>query len=251
MPRYLCSSYKEYGTCNSYSITEPKLLSHVIATLEAKFLDPKQLAELYKVAKQTEAEMAVDNKKVNHQSAIAKINASIAHAEGNLAIIPKNRVQGILDKITGWEIEKAKLEELILQAGASPLEEYHQMVKFMKEFLWEWREAMQEGDMSSVYFLMRQAIARVELRFETEVVKVRQRHTLVEGVVYFNGGSPAKFVDHTTIKPRKAGVSDNAQSSMTPSTIASRTCPAPSAAPVPTPSRTSHYPTPCNWRTRD
>ena len=85
----------------------------------------------------------------------------------------------------------------------SPAEETRQTLRFIKEFLWEWREAMQRDDMSSVYHLLRQAVSKVELRFESVQRKGRMAHTLVGGQIYFLCGKPVEFPDATKIKPRK------------------------------------------------
>ena len=212
-PRYTCGTNHQFGGCKGYGVRGPDIMKHVVETLEAKFLDPTQIAQLEHEAVAFEEELATGHKKSSHAATIAKIDRLIANAEENLALVPQNRVQGILNKIADWEIEKAKAEKEIASCGISPVEELRQVVRYIKEFLWEWRESMLQGDMASVYHLIRQVVAKVELRFETVMRKVKPRHLLVGGTVYFLCGKPVEFTDPNSIKPRIAGGKGFPQSS--------------------------------------
>ena len=211
--KYFCGTNSVFGGCKGYSIRQDVVMGHVVDTLEAKFLDPKQIAQLEIEAKALESELEEGPKKSNHHATIARLDKLIANAEENLALVPQNRVQGILNKIADWEIEKAKAEAEMVSTGVTPVEELREVVKYIKEFLWEWREAMQRGEASSVYHLMRQIVSRVELTFETVKRKVNNRHFLVAGTVYFTCGKPVQFIDPKSIKPRIAGKSDCPQQS--------------------------------------
>ena len=201
--RYICSNSRNFHTCRTYGVNEKDIMKLLVDTLERKFLDPIHLAEIQKEAKVLEAERLTSSKPANHRAAVAKYAKLIANAESNLALVPQSRVQPILDQIADWEIEKAKEERAMVEAGVSPTEEIQQTLRFIKEFLWEWREAMQRDDMSSVYHLLRQAVSKVELRFESVQRKGRMAHTLVGGQIYFLCGKPVEFTDATKIKPRK------------------------------------------------
>ena len=214
-PRYYCGSNHRFGTCRGYSVDEKVIMKVLVDTLEAKFLDPVQLKQLEREAKVLEAELLVSTKPANHRATISKLNASITNAVANLALVPQNRVQGILDTIADWEIEKAKLEQEMAETGVCPTEELHQTIKYIKEFIWAWRESMLRDDMSSVYHLLRQAISKVDLRFETVTRKVRPKHHLAGGTVYFLCGKPVQFTDPTSVKPRDIRDSESPPTSNT------------------------------------
>jgi len=202
--RYICGSSVNFQTCSCYGVNESEIMKILVETLEAKFLDPVHLAQLEKEAKSLAAEMKANHKTANHKTSIAKLDAAIANAEANLALVPQRRVQVILDQIADWEVEKAKLEQAMVESGISPTEDIEQMIRHIKEFLWEWRESLLRGDMASTYHLLRQVISKVELRFETRQCAVRAQHRLVGGQVYFITGKPVQFDGAHNQKARKS-----------------------------------------------
>ena len=132
-PKYTCGTNHQFGGCKGYGVNEPDIMRYVVDSLEAKFLDPKHIAQLELEAVKLEAELVAGQKQTNHLATISKLDKLIANAEINLAMIPQNRVQGILNKIADWEIEKAKTQKAILDCGVPPSEELRQTLKYINE----------------------------------------------------------------------------------------------------------------------
>jgi hypothetical protein len=85
----------------------------------------------------------------------------------NLAILPRDRIDGVVAKVREWEGQRDRLlaEVRQLEDGEA---EISQVVKLAESHLWRLREGLQSKDPATLRAVFREMLSKVELHFSHE-----------------------------------------------------------------------------------
>jgi DNA invertase Pin-like site-specific DNA recombinase len=184
--KYRCSGNMRFGGgfCGCNTVRERAVLPAIVAALQAELLDPDFLAqteaEVLQKAQEAQEAGAADQL----QAAIDDLGKKIDQGNRNLALLPPDRLPGVVAAIRDWEAERDRLQaELNRVVNDSDLYDLRAVVAGAKKVLWDLKAAVQEGDPALVRGVLTQFVSRVELDFAPRVGK-RNRSPLVGGTIY-------------------------------------------------------------------
>jgi site-specific DNA recombinase len=184
---YRCHMYDDAGrvVCGYNSVDEEWLLGRVLDVLQTEVLAPGRLESLREeIRRRDEAERAPAavgpmNKR------LAELEAHIARGNENLAILPPDRLPGVVAKVREWEQERDRLRaELTRRQGAGALADLDEVIAACEGMLWRLRETAAAGDPLLLREVIREAVARVELSWDRRPAGRRVRYVLRGGVIH-------------------------------------------------------------------
>jgi hypothetical protein len=185
--RYRCHKYGSAGevVCGFQSVPEAWVFDKVVTALEEEVLAPGRLealrAEVRRQDEEERAPEAVDPLRKR----LADLEAQIERGNQNLALLPADRLPGVIAAVRGWEKERDDLKaELERRRGGGRLEGLDEAVAACEGLLWRLREARQAGDDLLLRQVLREAISRVELRWEWRPYGKKARSVPVGGVIH-------------------------------------------------------------------
>jgi hypothetical protein len=158
--RYICTTYKEAGNtaCFANSIAEDTIKAKVIETLEAEYLSPAKLDQLRKrmQARLQGLRKSGEDKRIKKQ--IGELSAHIAQGNRNLALLPPDRIAGVVATIREWETQRDRLREELrrLEEGQEHLD---QVIKLAESHLWKLRESLLSGDPDRLRAVFREVLS--------------------------------------------------------------------------------------------
>jgi DNA invertase Pin-like site-specific DNA recombinase len=167
--RYLCGKYKEYGTkaCNRNSVTEDAVKATLFTALRDEILSAQRLDGI-------EAEIIRQLKEEQHSGAserltkqIADLDKKIAKGNGNLALLPPDRLPGVIAQIRKWETERGELVER-LNDSTSGGDKAKALLAEARKQLWRLRDAIVQDDAEAQAAVVREVISRIEVKFTHE-----------------------------------------------------------------------------------
>jgi hypothetical protein len=169
---YQCSTYQRHGTaagrgCHANTIREADVLERVKDVIERDYLNPDKLAELRArmVAKLKDLRGRGEADRLRRRA--AEVAAKIDRGNENLAVLPPDRIAGVVAKVREWESQRDRLlaEVRQLEEGEAEIAGVGQKAE---GHLWRLREGLQSGDPSQVRAVLREVVSKVELRFAHE-----------------------------------------------------------------------------------
>jgi site-specific DNA recombinase len=185
-PVYRCGSDMTRGMCAPRVVRESVILEKMAEVLQEQVLCPSERQRLEEEMhrqwhqRDNQAEQALGDL----QRKVERLNGQINQAATNLALLTnRTAVASVEAKIEQWENERreaqADLERLERQVPPTPGDFLTKVERLV--------EVMLSGDPSLVRPVLREAISRVDLRFETVPKKKVTRYPLAGGVVHFLG----------------------------------------------------------------
>jgi site-specific DNA recombinase len=182
-PVYRCGSDMTGGGCAPRVVTERVVIDQVARVLQSRLLDPVERERLEaEVRRQAEQRSAPDERTVKGLRAkLAKLDANIAKATDNLPLMEAEQIRVTQTKIRQWKEERvAAQEELDRATRQSPAGSVAHVVAKVEHLV----EVMKAGDPALVRSVVREAVERIDLRFD-EVKKAKlTRYPLSGGVVH-------------------------------------------------------------------
>jgi hypothetical protein len=182
-PVYRCGSDMTVGGCAPRVVTERVINEQIARVLQARLLDPVERGRLEaEVRRQAEQRSGTDEQTGKGLRAkLAKLDANIAKATNNLAILDPENIPAVQTQIRQWKQDRAAAqEELDRATRQTPAGSVAHVVGKVEQLV----EVMKAGDPALVRSLMREAIERVDLRFETVKKAKLTRYPLSGGVVH-------------------------------------------------------------------
>jgi DNA invertase Pin-like site-specific DNA recombinase len=188
---YLCHALDDAGNkvCQYGAVREDELLKVLLATLEEQFLDPVRQEKLLararaKLEKECRPE-ALDPLRKQ----LADLEARIAHGNGNLLLLPPERVPAAVEILKAWEADRDRLRALLADRDrGAPVADLEETFKGVQEWLWKLRDLAGRLDEPDIRALLRDTIlaglCRVAVRWDHRPGKQRTRHVPVGGVLY-------------------------------------------------------------------
>jgi DNA invertase Pin-like site-specific DNA recombinase len=163
---YRCCGYMTYGKgyCQRNNIAERVILKAILAKLRAAFLDPDNLrdprAEV--VALQTERRGERNLRRL--RTLADDLSRKIDQGNENLAILPSDRIPGVVAKLREWEKEReAVLAELRRAEADDPTGRLEERIKAAEEALWRLEEAIRDDDKPLLRQVLREMLVRAVL----------------------------------------------------------------------------------------
>jgi DNA invertase Pin-like site-specific DNA recombinase len=213
--RYRCHRYDTAGNvvCAYNAVGEEWLRDRVLIVLQEEMLAPEHLAELESEAarqdEQERAPVALDPLRKR----LAELEANIARGNDNLLLLPADRIPGAVARLREWEKERDGVRiELSRRQEGGHLRGLQGAVATCKELLWRLREALEEGDDLLLRQIFREALARIDLRWERRGYGTKTRYVVVGGVIDLrlegdaqrNTGSRAAAAPAARCPPRRS-----------------------------------------------
>jgi site-specific DNA recombinase len=166
--RYVCGGYLAYGKghCKRNGVPEGPLVRHLVRLLQEQFLDPENLQRLRDEIADQEAK---ERGPANRGRLLARIEAlgrEIDQGNENLTILPPDRLPGVIERLRAKEQERdglqAELSRLDTESAARDLEKE---IALAESLLWRLQESVKAEDLPLLREVLREMVARVELRW--------------------------------------------------------------------------------------
>jgi hypothetical protein len=183
---YRCHMYDAAGVvvCGYNAVGEEWLLERVLQVLEEEMLAPGRLESLREeVRRQDEAERNPTALRPLHER-LAELEARITQGNENLALLPPDRLPGVVAKVREWEQERDRLRAELARRKDGSLQGLEEAIETCEALLWQLREAVGSGDALLLREVIREAVARIELRWERRPYGRRTRYVLRGGVIH-------------------------------------------------------------------
>jgi DNA invertase Pin-like site-specific DNA recombinase len=184
---YRCHKYDGAGNvvCGFNSVREDWLLARILRVLEEEVLAPDRLKRLREeIRRQNEAEAAPAALDPMRKR-LADLEASISKGNENLALLPPDRLPGVVAKVREWEQEAERLRaELLRRKGGEKLVSLEEAVAECEALLWRLREAIAAEDALALREVLRASVVRVQLTWDRRPYGRRTRYILRGGVIH-------------------------------------------------------------------
>ncbi len=184
---YRCHMYDSAGikVCGNNSVREDWLLDRVLRVIEGEVLAPERLQALREeIRRQDEAERAPVSVEPLEKR-LAELKGKIAQGNENLAILPQDRVPGVVAVVRAWEQERDQIDaELARRKGGGNLEGLEDAIAACESLLWRLREVASEGDPLLLREVIREAVARIELTWDRRPCGKRTRYVVTGGAIH-------------------------------------------------------------------
>jgi hypothetical protein len=184
---YRCHMYDSAGVvvCGNNAVGEDWLLERVLKVIEDEVLAPGRLeslrAEVRRQDEEESAPAAVDPLKKRFE----ELEARIAQGNENLAVLPQDRLPGVVAKVREWEQERDRVKaELARRQGGGNLAGLEEAIAECEALLWRLREAVAAGDPLGLREVIRETVARIELSWTRHPYGKRTRYLVSGGVIH-------------------------------------------------------------------
>jgi DNA invertase Pin-like site-specific DNA recombinase len=194
---YRCGGYLHYGKdyCQRNLAHEGAVLDAVVGELQRTFLDPDNLQALRDEVRRQQEEASRPQAVEALKRQIADLTRRIDRGNENLAVLPPDRLAGVVAKVREWEAQRteltAELDRANRRAEVADLEE---RIAAAEKALWTLRESIHKADPPLVRSLLRELVERIELRWSHRRTAKTTRGRLEGGVVHVKGGSDYSFM---------------------------------------------------------
>jgi DNA invertase Pin-like site-specific DNA recombinase len=184
---YRCHRYDPSGNvvCGYHAVREDWLLDKVLQVLEQEMLAPQRLAALREEIRRQDEEERAPVALDPLRKRLAELEGKIVQGNENLAILPPDRVPGVVAVLRNWEQERDQVKaELQRREGVGNLAGLNDAVAACEAILWRLREAKDADDPLLLREVLRAAVARIELTWETRPYGKRNRYLITGGVIH-------------------------------------------------------------------
>ena len=184
---YICRGYMAHGKgfCNRNSVHEHVAVNAVFAKLRAAFLDPENLKALRAEVKALQAERQSDAHLRRLRDRVDELSRKIDQGDENLAILPPDRIPGVVAKVREFEAQrKAAQEELRRAETDSPVEKLEERIKAAEAALWTLQEALEAEDWPLLRQVLREMLVKVVFFWTHERKGDVTRSRLLRGELY-------------------------------------------------------------------
>ncbi|HEY7328765.1 MAG TPA: recombinase family protein [Gemmataceae bacterium] len=195
--RYRCHKFDSSGNvvCGNNAVDESWLLDRVLRVLEEEMLAPNRLTTLREEVRRQDEEERAPVVIEPLQQRLADLKARIAQGNENLAILPQDRVPGVVAVVRAWEQERDQIEaELKRRQGGGNLEGLDEAIAVCETLLWRLREAVASCDPLLLREVFREAVVRIELTWEKRPGRKHTRYILQGGVIHLRPQAGEKYL---------------------------------------------------------
>jgi DNA invertase Pin-like site-specific DNA recombinase len=193
---YHCRRFNDTGEliCGNNMVREDWLTDRVLTVLQEEMLAPDRLALLREeAARQDEEDRAPDALEPLGKR-VAELERNIARGNDNLLLLPPDRIPAAVERLRQWEQERDRLRaEVERRRDGGRLRGLDEAVAGCEAVLWRLRDAVQAEDELLLREIFREAVSRIDLRWQPRKVGKVTRYDLVGGVIdlRLEGWNPA------------------------------------------------------------
>jgi hypothetical protein len=188
---YGCTTHSRLGkhVCPGARVAEDVIFPLVVKAIREQFLNPDRLAQLRAdMLAELEAEKAAGGRVEGLRRRLAELKAQVEQGNRNLAILPADRLPGVVEQVRKLEAERDQVAaEVERIASGRRKQEVAETLARAEQHLWKLREAFEASDPADVRAVLLDQVDRVELDFEHEAGARRNKHTFTGGVIYLRG----------------------------------------------------------------
>jgi DNA invertase Pin-like site-specific DNA recombinase len=195
--KYRCGGYLHYGKnyCHRNPAHEGAVLDAVVTELQRTFLDPDNLQALRDEVRRHQEEASRPQAVEALKRQIADLTRRIDRGNENLAVLPPDRLAGVVAKVREWEAQRAELTAELDRANRrAEVADLEERIAAAEKALWTLRESIDKADPPLVRSLLRELVERIELRWAHWGTAKTTRCRLEGGVVHVKGGSDYSFM---------------------------------------------------------
>jgi hypothetical protein len=169
---YVCKASQRLsaGACRKNATRQETILAEVAKLIQESFTDPKRMAllraEVERQAGLQEGDRAAERQRV--QAAVDALGRQIAQGNRNLAVLPEDRLPGVIEQVRAWEAERAALvRELARHEAAAELQaDYAEHVAAALERVRHLEEIIRTAPANDVRDALAGLVERVTLYFD-------------------------------------------------------------------------------------
>jgi site-specific DNA recombinase len=163
---YICGNYKEYGkkACNRNTAREIHIKEAILGALLGDILDPTRLDAIEAEIKEQIRSEQRSGEPERLRRQVDAITAKIEQGNDNLALLPADRLPGVIASIRKWEAERAEIEKRSTELGTGGAEARAILAEAKKQ-LWRLRESLEGNDEEMQAVVISEVVSKVEVRF--------------------------------------------------------------------------------------
>jgi DNA invertase Pin-like site-specific DNA recombinase len=170
--RYICGGYHHHGgaACSCNTMTELPLVRAVIRKVASWFRDERNRAALEGVVRKKAGQSAEAGAGPEQalRSRLAELNRQIDQGNANLALLPPDRLAGVVAKVREWEEQRRAVQaDLDALSGASRADarDIDARVEEALALLEPLADRVHEADPAHLHRVLRQVVSKVECWF--------------------------------------------------------------------------------------
>src|SRR5262249_829191 len=138
-----CNAYNDEGkkVCQFGAVREDVLLAEVLRTIKETFLNPEREADLLaRARKRLETERQPDALKPL-RTELEQLEKQIAQGNGNLLLLPADRIPDAVAVLRGWEEQRDRLRaDLADRERGAPVVDLEEVFAGIRAWLWQLEE---------------------------------------------------------------------------------------------------------------
>jgi DNA invertase Pin-like site-specific DNA recombinase len=169
---YACKTNQRLsaGTCRKNAVKQEAVVREVARLIQQSFTDPERLAllraEVERQAGQDEEDRAADRQRL--RAALDSLDGQIAQGNRNLAVLPEDRLAGVVAQVRAWEAERAELARELarLDAAAEVQADYARHVAAALEQVRHLEETIRTAPPDAVRNALAGLVERITLYFD-------------------------------------------------------------------------------------
>jgi DNA invertase Pin-like site-specific DNA recombinase len=184
---YVCGGYLAHGKghCKRNTAPERLILDVLLRELQKAFLHPDNLQRLRQEVREMEAAERGDENLQRLRARARELGGMIGRGNENLAILPADRIPGVVAKVREWEAEEAAVKaELRRLESSSRADDLEQRIEAAERCIWNLREAAQGDDLPLLRDAVREMVKKVVLFWEHRQAGKVTRCRLVGGEIH-------------------------------------------------------------------
>jgi DNA invertase Pin-like site-specific DNA recombinase len=190
--RYRCGGYQLHGGrfCHHHVIRERPVLDALVNRLQADLLNPDNLERLRKEIRRqaTAGRSDAEAQARNLRARVAELGRQIDRGNENLALLPRDRIPGVVAKLRAWEAERDRLaaEAEALERGPD-VASLERSIDAAEALLWRLRDALTSAEPAAVRAVLRELVTRIELAWEPRPKKsnpAKTTYVFSRGLIY-------------------------------------------------------------------
>jgi DNA invertase Pin-like site-specific DNA recombinase len=184
---YFCGGHNRYtrAYCHKNTAREKPLKDFLVATLEATFLDPENIAALRRDLTEELAAAGGESARKRLAAQIAALDRKVRQATERLALIELENLADYQAQLRAWRAERDGLrEELARVESASPVAELEERLARAEALLWKLRKALDGGDDLELRDIFQDMVEKVELFWTHRETPTRTLSKLERGILH-------------------------------------------------------------------
>jgi site-specific DNA recombinase len=188
--KYVCGRYLQLGRrgCSFNHLHESDLLTRVVEVVRGHFSDPARLDRLRReIARQRQAQREDGAARVEPlRKQLADLAAKIDRGNDNLALLPADRIPGVVAKVREWEAQRGAVEAELkwLEKAADAVEAEDARLDAALDQLRRLPEVIGRAKPEQVREVVQSLVEKVELQFTHEDRGRRRSCTGWSGMLY-------------------------------------------------------------------